>query len=127
MSDREELLAMRITVLVFAAMVCGYAIASQGEPIYDLVSGSYALPLVAAFVPLVAGLYWKRATTQGAMFSIVLGFAAYLLFLATPAGKEFPATLAGLLASGAGMILGSVGRQALTDRRGAHYRLARHS
>src|SRR6185436_12758444 len=59
MSDREELLAMRITVLVFAAMVCGYAIASQGEPIYDLVSGSYALPLVAAFVPLVAGLYWK--------------------------------------------------------------------
>ena len=123
MSDREELLAMRITVLIFAAMVCGYAIASQGEPIYDLVSGSYALPLVAAFVPLVAGLYWKRATTQGAMFSIVLGFAAYLLFLATPAGKAFPATLAGLLASGAGMVIGSVGRQALTDRRGAHYAL----
>src|SRR5690349_10267046 len=121
MSDRQELLAMRVTVLCFAAIVCGYAIASQGEPIYDLVSGSYALPLVAAFVPLVAGLYWKRATTQGAMLSVVLGLAAWLLCLATPAGRVFPASLAGLLASAGGMVIGSVGRQALANRHGKHY------
>ena len=122
-SDREELLTMRVTVLVFAALVCGYAIQSQGTPIYDLVSSSYTLPLVGAFWPLVCGLYWKRATTQGAVFSVVLGLAAWLLFLATPAGKEFPAQLAGLIAGGAGMLLGSLGPQALANRQGGHHRL----
>jgi Na+/proline symporter len=124
MSDRQELRAMRITVLVFAAMVCGYAIESQGEAIYDLVSGSYTLPLVGAFMPLVAGLYWKRATTQGAIASIVLGMGVWLLFLATAAGKAFPASLAGLLASALGMVAGSLMPQALADQRGQHYRLA---
>ena len=124
MSDREELRTMRVTVLVFAAMVCAYAIASLGTPIYDMVSASYTLPLVGAFVPLAAGMYWKRATTQGAVFSVVLGLLTWLLFLATPAGKEFPSQLAGLLASGAGMLIGSLGPQALVNRHGAHYPLA---
>jgi SSS family transporter len=124
-SDRAELLTMRLTVLGFAAVVCAYAIASQGTSIYDMVSASYTLPLVGAFVPLVAGLYWKRATTQGAVFSIVLGTGAWLLFLATPAGVAFPAQLAGLLMGIVGMVIGSVGRQALADQRGLHYRLAR--
>jgi Na+/proline symporter len=125
MSDRAELLTMRITVLGFAAIVCGYAIASQGTPIYDLVAASYTLPLVGAFWPLVCGLYWKRATTQGAALSVVLGMGSWLLFLATPIGNVFPAQLAGLLMGGAGMLFGSLGRQALPDRRGAHYQLAR--
>jgi len=124
MSDRQELLAMRVTVLCFAAIVCGWAIKSQGTPIYDLVSASYTLPLVGAFWPLVAGLYWKRATTQGAVFSVVLGLVTWLLFLATPAGEAFPAQLAGLLAGGFGMLLGSLGRQALANHHGAHHRLA---
>jgi Na+/proline symporter len=123
MGDRAELLAMRLTVLVFAVLVCGYAIASQGEPIYDLVSGSYTIPLVGAFVPLVAGLYWKRATTQGGVASIVLGLGVWLVFLATPAGRAFPASLAGLIASAIGMVAGSLMPQALLDRRGEHYRL----
>ena len=125
MSDRGELLRMRVTVLAFAAVVCGYAIASQGTPIYDLVSASYTLPLVGAFWPLVCGLYWKRSTTQGAWFSVALGLGTWGLFLATPIGSYFPAQLAGLLTGGAGMLFGSLGRQALTERRGAHYHLAR--
>jgi len=111
MSDRAQLLAMRITVLCFAAIVCGWAIASQGTPIYDLVSASYQLPLVGAFIPLVTGLYWKRATTQGAVFSIFLGLAGYFLFHGTAAGRLFPAELAGLLLSGLGMVIGSLGPQ----------------
>jgi Na+/proline symporter len=124
MSDRANLLAMRLAVLGFAIIVCGYAIASQGTPIYDMVSASYQLPLVGAFMPLVAGLYWKRATTQGAVLSVALGLGGWLLFLATPAGNAFPAQLAGLLASGAGMLAGSLGPQALANRQGAHYGLA---
>ena len=123
MSDRAELLTMRITVLGFAICVCGYAIASLGTSIYDLVSGSYQLPLVGALWPLVAGLYWKRATTQGAVLSIVFGLGSYLILLVTPAGQEFPPQLAGLLLGGVGMLIGSLAPQALPDRRGVHHRL----
>jgi Na+/proline symporter len=119
MSDRAKLLTMRLAVLGFAIIVCGYAIASQGTPIYDMVSASYQLPLVGAFMPLVAGLYWKRATTQGAVFSIVLGLAGWLAFLVTPAGKAFPAQLAGLSMAGVGMLIGSLGPQAVANRPGS--------
>ena len=123
-SDRHELMTMRITVLVFSLCVLAYAIYSQGKPIYEMVSGAYQVTLVGAFVPLVAGLYWKKASTQGALFAIVLGVVAWLLFLATPAGEWFPAQLAGLLASGAGMLVGSLGPQAIRDIQGSHHRLA---
>ncbi len=122
-NDRQELLAMRITVLVFSAVVLAYAIAMQGTSIYEMVSGAYQVPLVGAFVPLVFGLYWSRATTQGAVFSIVLGLLTWGLFLATPAGDEFPAQLAGVLASLTGMLLGSLGPQVIRNTHGDHHKL----
>jgi SSS family transporter len=121
--DRKELATMRITVLVFSACVCGYAMWLEGTPIYEMVSGAYQVTLVGAFIPLVCGLYWKRATTQGAVFSIVLGLLAWGLFLVTPAGETFPAQLAGTLAAVAGMLIGSLGPQALPNRQGSHHRL----
>jgi len=123
-SDRQELMTMRIAVLLFSACVCTYAIASQGTPIYDMVSGAYQITLVGAFVPLLAGLYWSRATTQGAVFSIVLGVLTWLLFMLTPAGEAFPAQLAGFLMAALGMVLGSLGPQSLKNHQGSHHRMA---
>ena len=123
-NDRQELRTMRVAVLVFSVCVCIYAIVSQGTPIYDMVSGAYQVTLVGAFVPLVAGLYWPRATTQGAVLSIGLGVAVWLLLLLTPAGEQFPAQLAGLLAAALGMLLGSLAPQVLTNQHGSHHRLA---
>jgi len=120
-SDKSELRTMRIAVLVFSVCVCGYAIALQGTPIYDMVSGAYQVTLVGAFVPLVAGLYWKRATTQGAVFSIVMGILTWVLFMATPAGAEFPAQLAGFLMAIVGMVVGSLGPQAVKNKHGSHH------
>ncbi len=123
-SDRQELMTMRITVLVFSIFVLAYSIYMEGTSIYEMVSGAYQVTLVGAFVPLVFGLYWKRATTQGAIFSIVLGCLSWLLLLATPAGEEFPAQLAGVLAAVVGMVIGSLGPQALRDTRASHHKLA---
>ncbi|MDB6000470.1 MAG: sodium:solute symporter [Rhizobacter sp.] len=122
--DRSELLTMRITVLIFSACVCAYAIASQGTPIYELVSGAYQVPLVGAFVPLVAGLYWKRSTTQGAMLAITLGIGVWLLFLGTPLGVAFPAQLAGVLMAVVGMVVGSLAPQKVGNSQGSHHRIA---
>jgi SSS family transporter len=123
-SDKQELRAMRVTVLVFSMLVLGYAIRMQGTSIYEMVSGAYQVPLVGAFVPLTFGLYWKRATTQGAIFALVMGLLTWGLFLATPAGDEFPAQLAGVLASLTGMVLGSLGPQAIRNAHGSHHKLA---
>jgi SSS family solute:Na+ symporter len=122
--DRSELKAMRITVLMISALVLGYAIVMQGTSIYELVSGAYQVTLVGAFIPLVCGLYWKRATTQGAVFSIVLGVVSWMVFLLTPAGQEFPAQLAGLLGASIGIVVGSYGPQAIKNSTGGRYNLA---
>jgi SSS family transporter len=123
-SDRQELKTMRITVLVFSALVLAYAILMQGTPIYEMVSGAYQVTLVGAFVPLVFGLYWKKATTQGAIFSIVMGLLTWVVFLVTPAGLEFPGQLAGILASLVGMLAGSLGHQAIENTQAAHHKLS---
>ncbi len=119
MDDRQKLFAMRSTIVVFAALVLAYAIAMEGTSIYELVSAAYQVPLVAAFVPLVMGLYWKRATTQGAIAAVALGMGTWIIFFPqiSSFGEHFPGQLAGLLAAFVGMIAGSVLPQALQDRR----------
>ncbi|HSV57460.1 MAG TPA: sodium:solute symporter family protein [Variovorax sp.] len=123
-SDKSNLMTMRITVLVFSAAVLAYAIRMQGTPIYELVSGAYQVPLVGAFVPLVFGLYWQRATTQGAIAAVVLGIGVWTAGLAMPWGEAFPAQLAGLLASMIGMVAGSLAPQWLVNSRTPHRPIA---
>jgi SSS family solute:Na+ symporter len=119
MSDRQQLLAMRVTIVVFTGMVLAYAVAMKGTSIYDLVSSAYQVTLVGAFVPLVMGLYWKRSTTQGAIVSLASGIAVWVLFFPQvnePLSKLFPGQLAGLVAAFAGMVIGSLAPQVLRNR-----------
>ena len=125
-SDRETLLTMRISVLVFSAAVLAYSIRMEGTPIYELVSSAYQVPLVGAFVPLVFGLYWRRATTQGAVCAVALGIGVWIAGHAMAWGEAFPAQLAGVLAAVAGMVFGSLVPQWLADHKGhaRHYGLS---
>jgi Na+/proline symporter len=120
MNDRQQLFAMRVTIVIFTGLVLAYAVAMKGTSIYDLVSSAYQVTLVAAFVPLVMGLYWKRATTQGAIVSVAAGIAVWLLFFPQVGGealaKAFPGQLAGLLAAFGGMVAGSLAPQKLRNR-----------
>ena len=119
MSDALTLKAMRVAVLVFTGCVLTYAITMQGTSIYEMVSGAYQVPLVGAFVPLVFGLYWSRATTQGALLAVALGLGTWLLFLSSPAlSGAFPQQLAGLLAALVGMLAGSLVPQFVPDHKG---------
>jgi Na+/proline symporter len=122
MSDRQQLFAMRVTIVIFAVMVLAYAIAMKGTSIYDLVSSAYQVTLVGAFVPLVMGLYWKRATTQGAILSLAAGIGTWILYFPqiSSLAVHFPGQLAGLLAAFAGMIVGSLAPQVLKNRHEAH-------
>lgn len=120
MSDRQELKAMRITVLSFSVLVLMYAIFMQGTSIYEMVSGAYQVPLVGAFVPLLFGLYWSKASTQGAVLSMALGLLTWMALLVSPLGEEVPAQLAGLLAAFLGMMVGSLGPQIIPNSKSSH-------
>ena len=108
LSDKRELRAMRLTVFVFTLCVLIYSIVMEGTPIYELVAMAYQFPVVGAFWPLVCGLYWKRSTTQGAIWSIVLGMSGWAILAATPLGEVFPSVLGGFLLAGIGMVAGSL-------------------
>jgi SSS family solute:Na+ symporter len=118
MTDRQQLFAVRVSIVAFAGLVLAYSIAMKGTSIYDLVSSAYQVTLVAAFVPLVMGLYWKRSTTQGAILSIVLGLAVWIVYFPqiSTLGADFPGQLAGLIAAFVGMIAGSLAPQVLKNR-----------
>jgi SSS family transporter len=124
LSDKRELRAMRITVFVFTSCVLVYSIVMEGTPIYELVAMAYQFPVVGAFWPLVCGLYWKRSTTLGAIWSIVLGMSTWAILAATPLGEVFPSVLGGFIVAGIGMVVGSLLPTA--GNRAHHEHRARH-
>lgn len=106
-NDRNLLVAMRWTVIGFGTLVTLFAL-NSGESIFQMVENAYKVTLVCAFVPLVTGIYWKRANTTGALTSIVLGLGVWIpLEIVAPEGL-FPPQLAGLVASAFGMLAGSL-------------------
>lgn len=107
-NDAEFLRLMRVVLLVFASVVLTIALWSEAT-IYKLVVSTYKVTLVAAFIPLVAGLYWKKATTQGAFYAIVAGLTSWLaLELLGQPTDVWPPQLIGFLMAGMGMLVGSL-------------------
>jgi len=103
-SDKALLRIMRYSVILIALISMGLAL--HKKHIFELVAESSALSLVALFVPLTAGLYWKRASLLGALLSMITGTAVWSYFEFFP--DDYPSLLWGLAASTAGMILGSL-------------------
>lgn len=114
LSDKQLLSLTRWVVAVFAVLVTLYSLWSleRETTIHQMVENAYKVTLVLAFVPLVAGLYWRRANTRGAYLAIALGLVTWLgLEWLTPEGEGLmPPQFAGFLAACAGMLLGSLGR-----------------
>ena len=107
-SDRIFLWLMRIVIVAFAGMVLAMALTSSAS-IFKMVEHAYKITLVVAFVPLVAGFYWKRATTQGALFAIFAGFFTWVLFEMFSTDEAiWPPQILGLIAAVIGMISGTL-------------------
>ena len=106
--DEHLLHWMRIVTVVFTLIVTLYAINSKLS-IFKMVENAYQITLVTAFIPLACGVYWKRATNQGALLSIVFGLVTWLSILIFIDDPFVPAQCAGLIASVSGMLIGSLG------------------
>ncbi len=112
MTDRAFLRTMRIVIVCFACVVLVFALNSESS-IFKMVENAYKVTLVSAFFPLFLGLYWKRATSQGALAGIVTGLATWLLLEVFGGGVNavWPPQLAGFIAAGAAMVAGSLAPQ----------------
>lgn len=119
MSDRQMLRTMRIILVTFGVLVLWFALNSESS-IFHMVENAYKVTLVGAFVPLVFGLYWKRANNQGALLSIALGLGSWLLMEVLQPDTYWPPQLVGLLFSVTGMLIGSIMPNMMRDRHHAH-------
>ena len=106
MTDGQFLWSTRLTVLVFSVLVTYYAIATEAS-IHHMVENAYRVTLAGAFVPLAAGLFWKKASNLGAGLAISFGLVTWIILEMTGMQEPIEPQLFGLFASLFGMIMGS--------------------
>jgi len=112
LSDQTRLFLLRAILILVAITATSIAMNTEST-MYEMVESGYSVTLVVAFIPLVFGIYWSRASTQGAVFSILMGVPVWLgaEYLCGHEGEELwrvvPPQLYGLAASFIGMLLGS--------------------
>jgi solute:Na+ symporter, SSS family len=114
MNDKQFLFTLRIILVTFTVIALLFALNSKST-MYEMVQNAYNVTLAGAFVPLVAGAYWKRATTQGALFAAIGGLGVWLGALNLASDAIIPANLLGLFASAVLMVLGSLAPQVIKN------------
>ena len=107
MSDRQFMLLLRVTLVSFALAALLFALNSKST-MYEMVQSAYKVTLVGALVPLAAGVFWKRATSAGAVTSIALGLGAWLFMEAFGGASIWPPQIVGFAFAVLGMVAGSL-------------------
>jgi solute:Na+ symporter, SSS family len=106
-TDQQALRLLRVILVLFTIGVTMFALLSESS-MYQMVQNAYKVTLVAAFTPLVFGMFWTRATPQGALLSIVSGLAGWILAELVAPEALLPPQLVGLGAAMVAMIMGSL-------------------
>ncbi len=120
MGDKRFLLTLRVILVFFTAGVLMFAL-NNTSTMYEMVQNAYKVTLVGAFVPLVCGIYWKGATTQGALASALVGLVVWVICERFFADALIPPQMVGLFASVIAMVAGSLAPQLVRDSRsGSH-------
>lgn len=108
LGDKGFLRVMRICLVVFGVCVLLYALNSE-RSIFGMVESAYKITLAGAFVPLMFGAFWRKATSQGALAAIIGGISSWVLIeVLIGEASLVPPQLIGLGVSIAGMIIGSL-------------------
>jgi solute:Na+ symporter, SSS family len=115
MGDKQFLMVLRIVLIAFTACALLFALNSKST-MYEMVQNAYNVTLAGAFVPLAAGAYWKRASTQGALFSSIGGIGVWLTMQTIASDALIPANLIGFAASIVLMVMGSLAPQVIKDK-----------
>lgn len=117
LTEKNMLLVLRVVLLLFSIAATWNAVTST-DTMYQMVQNAYTVTLVGAFVPLALGIYWRPASTQGAILSIAAGASTWAICKYGFNQDEIvvPPQLYGLLASLIGMVVGSLLPQVIATR-----------
>lgn len=75
-----------VTILIGIIVIC-FGVFQPGS-IFEI--NLFAFSEMAIFVvPILFGIYWKKATAQGAIAAVVVGVISLLLFTLNPTIKAF--------------------------------------
>jgi SSS family transporter len=107
MSDRQFLLTLRVVLVAFTLAALIFALNSK-QTMYDMVQNAYTVTMVAALVPLAAGVFWKRANNLGAVLSSLFGLVSWLIAAYFFPDATMPPPLVGLIFSLVGMVVGAL-------------------
>ncbi len=117
-SDRRFLVLLRTVLVLFTIAALLFALNSQST-MYEMIQEAYSVTLVGALVPLAAGVFWKRATVQGALLSILCGETTWLFCLNFAPEALVPPQLVGVIAAIVGMVVGTFAPQIFYERQPA--------
>jgi len=76
----RRLIVARI-LLVLVALGAAYTASTKPADILSMVAWAFSLAAAGIFPALVLGIWWKRATTAGAVLGMILGFGICLYYL----------------------------------------------
>ena len=107
MGDKQFLLLLRVVLVIFTLGALLFGLNSKST-MYEMVQNAYKVTLVSCIVPLAAGIYWKRATTPGAVLSVVFGLFSWGVAELIAGDATMPPQFVGLAFSLFGMVLGSL-------------------
>ncbi|MDR3393923.1 MAG: cation acetate symporter [Parasulfuritortus sp.] len=74
-------LAVSKGLLLFVALIAAYVAALKPDTILSMVAWAFSIAGACFFPALVLGIFWKRATKQGAVAGMVIGLGITLYYL----------------------------------------------
>ncbi len=79
MSPKARILTSRILIVVIGLYVLYWGLLYEGtDDVWDYMAVTGAIYFSGAFALLAFGLYWKRASSTGAVLALLAGFSAVL-------------------------------------------------
>ena len=104
-NDKAVLRIIRLSVVLVTVACVFLAISRQN--IFELVGEASAFSLVSLFIPLNAGLFWKKSKPLGSHLSMTFGLIVWIYFHFFDT-IEIPAVCLGLLAGAIGLWIGNL-------------------
>lgn len=119
MSTRGRIRLTRILIVVIGAYILYWGLVYEGsDDVWDYMAVTGAIYFTGAFALLVGGLYWKRASSTGAVLALLAGCSAILGLgpVQKCLGVDIPSARMGLIAIGLTVVAMVVGSLLFPDR-----------
>ena len=87
-NDTERRLVIARILLLMVAIAAAATASTRPADILAMVGWAFSLAMAGNFPALVLGIWWKRATTAGAIAGIIAGFGLCIFYLVTT--RYFP-------------------------------------